>query len=192
MRALAFFAAALLAQPAFAQVLYPPATPVDTSSFATKTEVLAAQTTATNAATAASTAQSAIPQPATTVGNGEQVGGAVGTSTAYKRADWIPPRISRTGSCVLSASGVCTASWTTAFAAGATPVMLGDPVAQNTAGSFPITCNITAAPTTASVPIKCWLGQSSVISVLGASVLSWNTTSLSGVTVTVGAIPASQ
>jgi len=134
--------------------------------------------------------QAQIPQPATTVGSSEAVGGAVGSSMRYKREDWVPPRISRTGSCVLNASGTCTATWSgSPFPAGTTPVMLGDPVAINTAASFPISCNVTSAPTLTGVAVKCWQGQSSLVSVLGATVLPFNATLLSGVTVTVSAFP---
>lgn len=138
--------------------------------------------------------QAAIPQPATTVGSPEVVGGQVGSSMRYKREDWVPPRISRTGTCTLNALGFCTAPWTaqgvaSPFPAGTTPVMLGDPVAINATASFPISCNVTAAPTVSSVTVKCWQGQSGLVSVLGSTVIPFNATVLSGVVVTVGAFP---
>jgi len=170
MRSLLLLSALAFASPALAQTvspLQPPATAADIA-----------------------TIQAAIPQPATTVGNPEAVGGQVGSSMRYKREDWVPPRISRTGSCVLNALGTCTATWSgSPFPAGTTPVMLGDPVATNTAATFPISCNVTAAPTLTGVAVKCWQGQSSLVSILGATVLPFNATLLSGVTVTVSAFP---
>jgi hypothetical protein len=174
MRKFILIAALALSTPAMGQTvspLSPPVTPADIASI-----------------------QAAIPQPATTVGSSEMVGGQVGSSMRYKREDWVPPRISRTGSCVLNALGFCTAAWTaqgvaSPFPAGTTPVMLGDPVAINTVASFPISCNVTSAPTLTGVAVKCWQGQSSVVSILGATVLPFNATLLSGVTVTVSAFP---
>jgi hypothetical protein len=171
-----------VASPAAAQGVV--GSPVDVSALATKAEMQAAQ----------AAALAAIPAPASTVGSGEMVGGAVGVSLSYKRADWVPPRQSRTGACTLNASNVCTIAWTSAFAAA--PVMLGDPVAINTVGSQPISCNVTAAPTTTGVPVKCWAAQNTILSLsvvtAGLTLTPFNATTLTGTTVTAAAIPASQ
>lgn len=124
------------------------------------------------------------------------VGGAPGTDTRYALANHSHPRISRTGSCVLSASGTCTITWTTAFPAGVSPVMLGDPVAVNTGAAQPIDCDVTSTPTITGVSVKCWQSQNSILSLSivtsGITVAPFGSTTLSGVTVTASAIPASQ
>ncbi|RDE06527.1 hypothetical protein DVW87_02115 [Sphingomonas aracearum] len=169
--------------------------PVDTSAI--QSQIAAAVIKAEQAAAAAAQVQAAVPQPATTVGSAEMVGGQVGTATTYKRGDWVPARISRTGSCVLAASNACMAAWTSAFAVGTAPVMLGDPVAINTAALQPIDCDITGAPTATGVPVKCWIAQSSALTLTALTagkidVLPFGAASLAGTTVTVSAIPPSQ
>lgn len=202
MRALVLLSA-LVAMPATAQVAgvaYPP--PANTAAIADQAASAQARAdaamTAANAAQAkADAAQAALPQPSNVVGQGEMVGGAPGSAMTYKRGDWIPPRRSRTGSCVLPTSGVCTVPWSSAFGVGEVPVMLGDPVATNASALQPISCNITGAPTTTGVPVKCWQAQPTV---LGASLLAianlainpFGTGTLAGVVVTTAAIPGSQ
>lgn len=137
--------------------------------------------------------KSDLPSPSDTVGGAEAVGGAVGVATTYKRGDWVPPRISRTGSCVLSASGTCTLTWSTAFAAGVVPVMLGEPVVINSAAAQPIDCDVTSAPTIAGVAIKCWAAQSTLLNLTlitaGLTLAPFQTSSLNGLTVTAAAFP---
>ncbi len=201
-------ALALLAAPipAYPQLIYPPVSGAGGVDQAARDAAAAAQAKADAAATPSSvtsavsalqsTVMAAIPAPATTVGNPEMVGGAVGTSTAYKRGDWVPPRISRTGTCTLSASGTCSASWTTAFPAGTTVNMIGDPVAVNTTAANPISCNITSAPTISGVAVKCWQAQNTILNLTlitaGLTLSPFAATTLSGVVVTVSAFPVSQ
>lgn len=138
-----------LTSPAYAQVSYPPAPPIDTSGFATTSALSAVQAT--------------IPTPAATVPPMETPPGAVGTAGTYRPGDSVQPRITRAGSCTVSGgAGVCTGTWSTAFPSGAAINVIFTPI--NPAATLPIECNLTATPTTTTYAAKCWILQTTTLS----------------------------
>lgn len=172
----------VLTAPARAQILINgvPPTTLDTSVLATKAEVAVVQANAC--------------APASTVPPMEAVTASAGSASDCRRADAVQPRISRTGSCTLAANGACSGSWDGGnFPAGATVHPVGDPTPVN-AGAQPITCNYTATPTVSGFALKCWTGQSSVLSLslvtTGTTVLPFATPA-AGIVVKATAIPTS-
>lgn len=127
-----------------------------------------------------------MPTPSGSIPSNETIGGAVGASAAYMRADAQIPRISRAGSCVLNASGVCTITWVSPLSVA--PNIILQPISS---GSMPVSCNVTAAPTTTTVSVRCWTAQTVTVSILGAVVAPF-TTAASGITVQATAIPPTQ
>jgi hypothetical protein len=134
--------------------------------------------------------QATMCAPASAAPLAETVGGAVGSATTCVRSDARAPRLSRTASCTLTASGTCTAAWTSPFPTGTSLSLLGDPAPINTGATQPITCNATAAPTVTGVAIKCWTAQSTTM-VLGA-LLNPFALSVAGIVVQATALPVSQ
>jgi hypothetical protein len=106
------------------------------------------------------TMQASIPVPASSVPPTEQVTPTVGTPGTYRPYDAVQPRITRAGSCTLITGGTCTVTWATPFSVA--PNVVLSPI--NTAGAQPMSCNPTSAPTTTSVAIKCWLEQTTTLS----------------------------
>lgn len=133
---------ALLATPAAAQVSYPP---VDASKVATKSEVQAA---AALAATAC--------QPAMTAPMSEASSATAGSAATCNRQDSRAKRITRATSCTLATGGTCTVTYEALPAEDPNII----PVAQS---AQPIFCTKTAAATSTSASIRCWLYQSAVL-----------------------------
>lgn len=106
--------------------------------------------------TVQSSIMSAMPKRATTLPPTEVVAPTLGTSTAYRGADDPQPRITRAKQCTLDATASCTVTYEALAAANPNVI----PVAQSTS---PIFCTKTAAATTTSASIKCWLYQSAVL-----------------------------
>lgn len=123
----------------------------------------------------------------------EAVGGAVGTSTNCIRQDAKLPRITRAATCTLNASAACTVTWDTPLVAPAGVGVVITPV--NTPAANPIACNLTAVPNTTGASIKCWLSQSTVLSlslVTAGLTLNPFQNALSGTQVQILAIPLTQ
>lgn len=177
MRLAVFALFVLVSSSATAQVVSP--APIDTKSVATKADIAALQ--------------AAMPQPATTVPPIEVPAGTVGTAGTYRPADSAMPRITRAGSCALSASGTCTVTWSLALPASAnSPNVIVTPI--NT-GSQPISCNLTAVPTATSASIRCWTSQTTSLTlpiVTAGLTLAPNVAAAPGTVVQVTALPATQ
>jgi hypothetical protein len=141
--------------------------------------------------------QASVPVPASSVAPLETVGGAPGSTMTFRRGDAVQPRITRTASCALVISGgmgTCTTTWdTSSFPTGTTIRLAGAPaVVDTTAGAAtdqPIDCKAYAVSLT-GISFRCWQAQSSVVSLLGATVLPFSAPA-SSVTVQVTAIPSS-
>lgn len=158
---------ALIQQGALAQVTYPP---TDTSGLATKTEVQAAQSTATAAQTAANSACVATPS----VPNMEIPGGAAGTNTGQCRpVDSAQPRITRTGLFTvgnggnITCGGSTTCTWSTPLPAGSAsyPMFF---TAIGTAAAPSIRCKVLSSTNT-GFSAQCTQAAATV-NILGASV----------------------
>lgn len=115
----------------------------------------AATTAAAQAIAAAAAAQAAIPQPASIAPPSETVAGAAGTAATYRRGDAVQPRITRSATITLDASGAGTFDWTSqgALAAPVQPV-----ITPIYAGASAPTCAATAVTAT-SVSVKCLFGN---------------------------------
>lgn len=154
---------------------------IDTSSLATKAEVQAAQTAATNAAA------NSCP-PSSTVPPMETVGGAGGSATTCRRSDAVQPRITRAKSCTLVSGGTCTVTYEALPSSD--PNIIA--VAINS-GAQPIMCGPTAAATTTSVSIKCFVTQPTTLPALATSLLGLlipvTTTAPAGTVVQITALP---
>lgn len=100
------------------------------------------------------------PQASDVVAPSETMTGAVGSQSTYARADHTHPRITRGATCTLVLGGTCAVTWSTALSAP--PVILALPV--NPSASQPVMCNVTATPTTTDVAIKCWIVQTTTLS----------------------------
>lgn len=130
------------------------------------------------------------PQPSSTVPNPEGVGGAVGSSVEFMRADATLPRITRSTTVLTDASGNWSVTWSMAMMA--TPTVF--PIAVNS-GAQPISCNV-ATRTTTGATGRCWTASSG--SLLNLSIITAGLTvlpygnSAAGVQVQVIAIPPSQ
>lgn len=101
--------------------------------------------------------QSAIPKPASSIPPMEMPGGSVGTAGTYRPADARQPRVTRSKTLVLGASGTATFDWS---AQGA----LNTPVQVAT----------TAVYTGTGVP-KCWVTDTSATAVTVKCVVENNT-----------------
>lgn len=106
------------------------------------------------------TMQAAIPVPASVVPPIEQTTPTVGTPGTYRPYDAVQPRITRAGSCSLSAAGTCTITWNSPFSVA--PNVVLTPI--NPTASQAVMCNTTATPTTTSVAVKCWVVQTTTLS----------------------------
>jgi hypothetical protein len=122
----------------------------------------------------------------------EKLGGAVGVDTAmYATADHQHPRITRATNCTLAADGTCSVTWATPLTG--TPQIVTTPV--NSPGTQPITCNLTAAPTASSASIKCWIIQTTTLSLAIVTTglnLAPATTAPAGTVVQLIALPPTQ
>lgn len=87
--------------------------------------------------------QALIPVPAAATPQNEQVGGAVGTSMNYMRADAKIPRITRVAIVTTDASGNWSVTWSTPLMS--TPAVL--PIAINS-GAQPVVCNVATTSAT--------------------------------------------
>lgn len=160
----------ICATPLVAQVAYPP---LDPGTFATKAEMTAA-----------------MPLPSTAAPPAETPGGALGSSMRYRRADDVQPRITRATTVTTAADGTFSGTW--AMALSAAPTIIMTPI---NAGSQPIQCNLTSAPTTTTFAGKCWTAQTTLLnlSIITAGLtLAPATASSAGVSVQVIAIPPTQ
>lgn len=93
-----------------------------------------------------------VPQP-------EIVGGTAGSGTNCQLSNAAVPRITRATTCTLS-SGVCSGTWSTALSANPTLVI----TALNTPGIQPVMCNALTTPTTTGYSIRCWIVQTTTLS----------------------------
>lgn len=128
---------ALIPANAIAQVAYPPA--VQQSDLAA--------------------VQAQIPTVASTVPPIEAVGGAPGSPGTYRPGNAVQPRITRATNCTLDSTGSCTVTWATALTAA--PQIIATPV--NPSGSQAMICNTTATPTLTGASIKCWVMQTTTL-----------------------------
>lgn len=175
MRSFLALLAVFMTSPAIGQVSYPPGvtavngTPPDASGNVTV----------------------AVPAPASTVPPVEGVTPTVGTPGTYRPADSVVPRITRAANCTLIAGGTCSVTWATALLAA--PTVIITPV--NPSASQPLVCNSTATPTTATVAIKCWIDQTTTLSLAIVTTglnLTPATPAPAGTVVQILAIPATQ
>lgn len=175
--------AVLIASPAHGQITNPSAATVPT-------EVLDATRDAAAAQAVAAVSPSLCP-PANSAPSTEMVGGSAGVATTCARSDFSPRRISRTATCTIPTGGSsCTAPWDSGgWAAGTDLRLTGDPAPINATAAQPIQCNATALTVTA-ITIKCWIAQTSTVSILG-SIVNPFSTSTAGTVVQAVAIPRS-
>lgn len=139
MRAFALLLIALLAAtPAAAQIAYPPGV--------TQPQLDAVAAT--------------IPTPASTVPPAETVSGAAGSGATFRRGDAVQPRITRATNCTLASGGTCSVTWEAALPIA--PSIVTMPV--NPSAAQAIMCNTTATPTTTAAAIKCWIVQTTTLS----------------------------
>jgi hypothetical protein len=142
----------------------PPA--VDTSTFALKAD---------------------MPVPAAIVPPTESPQGAVGTPGTYRPGNAVQPRITRSKTVTLDATGAATFDWTAQGAltmqvqAAVTPVFTGTGVPK---------CWVTAISST-SASIKCTLETVSLITVAGVGVASVTNGSAAGLQVGIIVLPTS-
>lgn len=178
--------ASLIASPAFAQVAYPPA---DTSNLATKSEVQAADSKASAAQTAASSAC----QPMASVPPVEVPGGTAGSGQNCRLVNAADNRISRTGVFSYNASGqvLCsgstTCTWATALPAGSAsyPVFV---TAVGASATPSVRCKVTSSTNTGFTGMTCAQSSSSIV--IGGLVEI--TTGLTPGTVFVLSLPSTQ
>lgn len=191
MRAL-LFAAALIATPAAAQSI--------AGGTIDPTPIVSAQAKADAALAAAAAAQQAAQQacqPMSAVPPSETVGGSGGTGTACRLVNAVQPRITRTASCAFTISvgvATCTTNWDGGpFPSGTTIRLTGSPAIVDTgpgsANEQPITCKAYGVSVT-GISFRCWQAQSSVVSLLGATVLPFSAPAQTA-TVQATAIPSS-
>lgn len=132
-----------------------------------------------------------IPLPASSVPPAETVAGAAGSQAAYRRGDAVQPRITRAANCTLDATGACSVTWSTALTAA--PTIVTTPV--NPSAVQAIMCNTTATPTTTGASIKCWITQTTALSlaiVTAGLSLSPAATAPAGTVVQIIALPPTQ
>lgn len=180
-----------LATKADAQAAKAAADDAAASAAAADAKAIAAKAVADTVATQAAALQAAMPLPSTSLPPAEQVSPTLGTSLRYRRMDDPQPRITRAANCTLTAGGVCTVTWNTPLPAAPTAVFA--PV--NTAGAQPIVCNPTSMPTTTGVTFKCWIMQTTTLSlaiVTTGLVLAPATAAPTGTVVQVIALPPTQ
>lgn len=134
--------------------------------------------------------QAAMPQPAQVIPQTEAVGGAVGSTTSYMRADAKIPRITRAATLTTAGDGTFSATWAQALAAPPTVSLTW----VNT-GASPVTCELTAAPTATAVQGKCKGAQTSLLNLsiitAGLTLNPFNS-GAAGISVHVVAIPSTQ
>jgi hypothetical protein len=187
MRYLLVLLAMLVAGPAMAQGVVQQPMP-DVSTLATKSEVATVSSAAAAAQTKADAACVAVPA----VPGMETVSGAAGTNNGQCRPrDSVQPRITRATNCTLAADGTCSVTWATPLTG--TPQIVTTPV--NSPGTQPITCNLTAAPTASSASIKCWIIQTTTLSLAIVTTglnLAPATTAPAGTVVQLIALPPTQ
>jgi hypothetical protein len=148
--------------------------PPDLSGLATKSDV--------------TTIQQQIPQPATAAPPSEMVGGYVGTAGTYRPADARQPRITRSKTLTLDATGTATFDWT-AQGALSTPVQVAT-TAIYTGTGVP-KCWATATSATA-VSIKCVVENNTLLNLAAVTAgINLNGTSAAGMTVGVIVLPPS-
>lgn len=131
------------------------------------------------------------PIAANSVPPSEVVGGTLGAAGTYMTAGTAQARITRATNCTLDSTGSCSVTWTTALSAA--PNIVATPV--NTAATQPISCTTTATPTTTAVSIKCWIVQTTALSlaiVTTGLTLAPAITAPSGTVVQIIAIPPTQ
>ncbi|SFU37161.1 MULTISPECIES: hypothetical protein [unclassified Methylobacterium] len=141
---------------------------------------------------ALSAVQAQIPQPATAAPPMEQPGGAPGSALTFRRGDAVQPRITRSKTVTLDASGTATFDWTAQGALSAPVQVVLGPVY---AGTGIPKCWITASSATAA-SIKCVIEQGGnlTLSALTAAAtlgLNLNATSASGMQVGIVVLPSS-
>lgn len=135
--------------------------------------------------------QAMLPQPASAVPPAETVAGSAGAGLTYRRGDAVQPRITRSTTCTLDGTASCSVTWTTAMSGG-TPTISITPI---NAGSNPIACNLTSAPTTTTVAIKCWISQTTLLNlslITAGLTLQPFQNALAGTQVQIIALPSTQ
>jgi len=163
-RFLGFFAAIgfiVAANQLFAAPPYPYSAPTNLSAYAKTSDVNAAISAAvaslasqSQLTTMQNSLQALIPSPASTVPGMEIVGGSAGSAGTFRRGDAIQPRISRSKTVTLDATGAATFDWTSQGALASTGQVIATPVYT---GANAPTCWATSVSTTA-VSIKCKMG----------------------------------
>ena len=139
---------------------------------------------------AAQAAVSAIaPQPSTATPSAEAVGGAIGTSSSYMRADARLPRITRASTFTVGSGGLLTGTWTQALSMA--PNIVFTPIAT---GGGRITCELTSAPTPTTFAGRCWQDQTVTLNstVILSGINVGPSTAPAGTQVQVVAIPPTQ
>lgn len=160
---------------------------------ATVADIAAATSSLETQAHAASTylTSVALPVAASATPNSETVGGAIGTSAAYMRADARLPRISRTTTVTTAADGTFSVTWASALVSA--PNVVLTPIWSSAVQ--PPVCVLTAAPTTTTVTGRCWASQKlpSTLTLL-SQLLSYDifANPASGLSIQVFAIPPTQ
>lgn len=130
-----------------------------------------------------------VPQPAAVIPSSEMVGGSVGASTDYMRADARLPRITRAVTVTTDSGGTFSGTWSTPFAVAPTIVMT--PIAASTS----IDCQLTAPPTASGFQGRCWSAQTTLLnlSIITAGIsLNPVTNTAAGVQIQVIGIPPTQ
>ena len=146
----------------------------DLSGFATSSQVQAIQ--------------NQIPQPAASVPPAETVGGASGAASTYRRSDAVQPRITRSTTVTLDASGTATFDWTSQGALSTPVQLILTPIYTGT--SVPI-CYATAVSAT-SGSIKCMMVSTANLTLaLVTAGLNLFGASASGMQVGIVALPKS-
>lgn len=113
---------------------------------------------------------SAMPSPATAVPSPDMLGGAIGVSNRYMRADSVRPRNSRSvNGTIAGGNGFATVTWPTPFVS-ASPVPLGIQPVNATSTTAMITCNFTAISQTGAT-VRCTQPLVSLSISLGALTL---------------------
>ena len=135
-----------------------------------------------------------IPAPASSTPPSETVGGAVGSTNTFRRGDAIQPRITRSNTIVLDATGAGTFDWTPQGAL-ATPVQ--PVISPIYSGASAPTCTATSVTAT-SVSVKCLFGNPVFLTVgqlttAGATGMSLNpfVSPAAGISVAIVALPKS-
>ncbi|WCT73913.1 hypothetical protein PQ455_01380 [Sphingomonas naphthae] len=112
---------------------------------------------ATAAAQATAVVQAPIPQPSSSAPPMEMIGGAVGNSLVYRRADDVQPRISRTVSGVTGAAGTAIVTWAALPSVGKLTVT---PYVSSTETKPPRCYPVIGTVTTTGATIKCFVDKS--------------------------------